>query len=159
MNTATEILTQVKDLLWRDAAGANELLSQVESYPEIVQDAFPELYDLRVKVNQRLSADQIYGRLYGLMFSHNLDEIRQGITQTNDAAGEFTDDNRFPNLAKGLQLHAAFLAAQQQYNAGQPDKALQLLAQVISASGHPDYMDAVELANTIRNANSTDAAP
>jgi hypothetical protein len=156
VSTATNILNQVKELLWQDAAGANELLSQVESYPEIVLESFPDLYDIRLKVNQRLNADQIYGQVYGLMFSQNLDDIRQGISQANDAMTEFVDDGRFQNLAKGLQLHAAFLAAQQQYTAGQPDKALQLLAPIVAAAGHPDYAAAIELANIIRNAN-TDA--
>ncbi len=154
--TATDIFNQVKELLWQDAAGANELLSQVESYPEIVLEAFPNLYDVRLKVNQRLNADQIYSQVYNLMFSQNLDDIREGVNQANEATTEFIDDGRFPNVVKGLQLHAAFLAAQQQYTAGQPDKALQLLAPIVAAAGHPDYAAAIELANTIRNTN-TDA--
>ncbi|MEO1162234.1 MAG: hypothetical protein AAFV98_00500 [Chloroflexota bacterium] len=150
INTGNEILTQVKDVLNEDAVAANDLLTQVESYPEFVLEAFGELYDLRSRVNQRLNADQTYNRLYRALFNEAMVEVQTALEETNTAVSEFSSDGRFGSLESWLKYHLAFLSAQQAYQTGAHEQVMQLIKPVLGHPEHPDYDDAVAMQQQIQ---------
>lgn len=140
-----QILSKVSQLVHEDSVAANDLLSQVESYPEFVLAAFDNLYDLRVLVNQRLNADHNYSQLYPALFHDTAGEVTQAIEKSKEAVEEFPNDSRFPQLVQWLQYHMAFLSAQQQAEHGAIEHAMQLLSPVLNSSKHPDHDDAQKL--------------
>jgi hypothetical protein len=138
LGSASDLYSQVKVLLRDDAVAANDLLTQLESYPDIVLEAFPDLHEYRNRVNRRLSADQIYNGLYAQVYVPDVASVDRGIQAAEAAAEDYTDDHRFPSLTRLLHLHRDFLLAQQQHNTGQVEKALFLIEPVANASNHPD---------------------
>lgn len=150
---ASTILREVKETIWEDPTAANDLLSQVEGFPDIVLESFPEVYDLRDQVNRRLNADFTYKNLYNILFSTEKDEVFASIEEAQNAAEEFSNDSRFNTLHKALQFHMAFLSAQQEYANGNTQKALQLLTPIATANNHPDQENAARL---IRDINAED---
>lgn len=150
IDTGNQILTQVKNVLSEDAVAANDLLTQVESYPEFVLEAFSDLYDLRSRVNQRLNADQTYNRLYRALFNEAMAEVQTALEETNTAVSEFSSDGRFGSLENWLKYHMAFLSAQQAYQNGTNEQALQLIKPVLGHPEHPDYDDAVAMQRQIQ---------
>ena len=150
ITTGNEILAKVKELIWEDAVAANELLTQVESYPDFVLEAFAELYDLRSQVNIRLNADQTYNQLYTALFNDTLPEITHAIEHTNVAGSDFPSDDRFPKLELWLKYHMAFISAQQHFQRGANEQVLQLIAPVLNHPQHPDYENAQQMQQQIQ---------
>lgn len=148
--TGNNILAKVRENIWQDAIAANELLTQVESYPEFVLQAFNDLYDLRAQVNQRLNADQTYNQLYPSLFSDVLPDITEAIERTNVAASDFEQDERFQRLESWLKYHMAFVTAQQQFKTGASEQVLQLIAPVLNYPQHPDYEAAMTMQQAIQ---------
>ncbi|MCA9915571.1 MAG: hypothetical protein KC496_19590, partial [Anaerolineae bacterium] len=144
-----EIIRQVQTVMHEDAVAANELLSQVESFPEFVLEAFDNIYTLRTRINHRLNADQAYSRLYPALFAEDGSEVSQAVEDARNAGEEFPEDGRFPALVQALQYHQAFLSAQQQFANGAADQALQLLSPVLNAPNHPDAKHAQALQQQI----------
>ncbi len=144
-----EIIQQVQAVMHEDAVAANELLSQVESFPEFVLEAFDNLYILRTRINQRLNADQAYSRLYPALFAEDRAAVLQAVEDTRSAGEEYPEDGRFPALVQALQYHQAFLSAQQQFANGAGEQALQLLSPVLNAPNHPDAKHARALQQQI----------
>lgn len=144
-NAAKETLTKVRSLITDDAHEANELLSQVETYPPFVLEAFEDVYDLRQKVNQRLNADHTYSQLYPALFTESASTVMESIEKTRTAAEDYPDDGRFKLLVQGLQYHMAFLNARQQAANGSIEQALALLSPVLNSADHPDNEDARKL--------------
>ncbi len=144
-----EILREVQTIMHEDAVAANELLSQLESFPEFVLEAFDNIYTLRTRINQRLNADQAYSRLYPALFAEEGSEVSQAVEESRAASQEYPDDGRFPALVQALQYHQAFLAAQQQAANGATEQALQLLVPVLNAPNHPDAKRAQALQQQI----------
>jgi hypothetical protein len=149
--TGGETLERVKTLIWEDAVAANDLLSQVESYPDFVSQAFPNLYELRAQVNQRLNAEQTYNQLYKALFNETLPEITQAIERTKIAGEDFPDDSRFPTLAQWLQYHMAFLSGRGTAERGMAEQAIQLIAPVLNTPEHPDYEEAQKLRRSLES--------
>jgi ASC-1-like (ASCH) protein/translation initiation factor 2B subunit (eIF-2B alpha/beta/delta family) len=135
---AKETLAKVRSLINHDAHEANELLSQVETYPPFVLEAFEDVYDLRQKVNQRLNADHSYSQLYPSLFVESAAAVMETIEKTRIAADDYADDGRFKLLVQGLQYHMAFLNAKQQAVSGSIEQALALLTPVLNSAEHPD---------------------
>jgi hypothetical protein len=147
--TGGEILEKVKAFIWEDAVAANDLLTQVESYPDFVIEAFPSLYELRVQVNQRLNAEQTYNQLYKALFNETMPEITQAIERTKIAGEDFPDDNRFQTLAQWLQYHMAFLSGRGTAERGLAEQAMQLITPVLNNPQHPDYEEAQKLRRSL----------
>lgn len=145
IQNATETMGQIRDILWRDAVAANDLLSQLESYPDIILDAFPDLPNLRAKVNERLNADSDYNQLYTQLFADDIVSVREALQEAQNAAQIYEDDTRFPALIRALDVHLIFLNAKLQQAAGKVTKAVELLQQVAAADNHPDQDDAIAL--------------
>ena len=158
ITAGTEIISRVKENIWQDAVAANDFLTQIESYPDFVLQAFDELYDLRAQVNQRLNADQAYNQLYQALFKEVLPEITEAIERTNVASEQFTGDNRFPTLELWLKYHMAFIPAVQQFERGSYEQVLQLIAPVLNHPEHPDYEAAQKMSQTIQAAKQDDEA-
>ena len=156
INAGNDILAKVKSLIWEDSVAANDFLTQVESYPEFVLEAFPNLYDLRVQVNKRLNADQTYNELYKSLFSETLPEVTEALERTNVASSDFESDERFPKLDTWLRYHMAFISAKVQFEQGAYDKALQLIAPVLNHPKHPDYEDAQKMSQAIQASKDSD---
>lgn len=150
ISTGNDILTQVKDVMNEDAVAANDLLTQVESYPDFVLEAFGELYDLRTRVNQRLNADQTYNRLYRALFNESMPDVQAALEETNTASQEFVSDSRFGSLENWLKYHMAYLSARQSFQNGAHEQALQLMQPVLGQAEHPDYEDAVAMRQQIQ---------
>jgi hypothetical protein len=150
--TGGEILEKVKAFIWEDAVAANDLLTQVESYPDFVLEAFPSLYELRVQVNQRLNAEQTYNQLYKALFNETMHEITQAIEHTKVAGEDFPDDKRFQTLAQWLQYHMAFLSGRMTAERGLAEQAMQLIAPVLNNPEHPDYDEAQKLRRSLETA-------
>jgi hypothetical protein len=148
------ILREVQAVMHDDAVAANELLSQLEAFPEFVLEAFDNIYTLRTRINQRLNADQAYSRLYPALFAEDSAEVAQAVEETREVGQEFAEDGRFPALVQALQYHQAFLAAQQQFVNGAPEQALQLLTPVLNAPNHPDAKRAQALQQQILQSRS-----
>lgn len=155
--TGSETLEKVKALIWEDAVAANDLLSQVESYPDFVLQAFGNLYDLRVQVNQRLNADQTYNQLYKALFNETMPEITQAIERTKIAGDDFADDERFHTLAQWLQYHMAFIMGRSAAEQGKLEQALQLIAAVLNSPKHPDYEAAQKLRRELEAKKAAEA--
>lgn len=145
MQNAAETLEQVKSMLWQDTAAANDLLTQLESYPDLILESFSEVHDLRVKVNERLNADSAYNHIVTALHTDDVNEVKVAIKAVKEAAEEFADDNRFPNLAHALELHHSFLNARNYHAAGDMEKARALLQPVAALPNHPDQPKAVEM--------------
>lgn len=153
ITAGNEIISRVKETIWDDAVAANDFLTQIESYPDFVLQAFDELYDLRVQVNQRLNADQTYNQLYKALFNETMPEITEAIEHTNVASGEFIGDERFPRLELWLKYHMAFISAAPHFKRGSYEQVLQLIAPVLNQPQHPDYEVAIKMSQTIQTAN------
>jgi len=151
---ASTILREVKETIWEDPTAANDLLSQVEGFPDIVLDSFPEVYDLRDQVNRRLNADFTYKNLYNVLFSTEKEEVIGSIEEAQNATEEFPNDSRFAGLHKALQIHLAYLSAQAEHANGNIQKALELLTPIATANNHPDQENAARL---IEEINTSDA--
>ncbi len=149
MQTATSLYQQVRELIWDDAVAANDMLTQLESYPDIVLEAFPELYDTRQQVNERLSADTLYSELYRSLFEQEMDTARGSMEKIQAAAEDYPGDNRFPVLRDALNMHLYFLRAQQQLHAGQTQDAAEALRAIAAVNGHPDQAQARQLLEQI----------
>ena len=145
IENATTTLSQVRELLTEDTTAANELLSQLESYPEIVLEAFPDLHEVRAQVNHQLNADQAYSELLNQMYLTDLAEVQKGIEFATEASQEFEDDTRFGLMLQALQVHATFLQAQQHIAEDNIKQALELLQTVAVATNHPDQPHAQQL--------------
>lgn len=156
ITAGNDIIARVKATIWEDAVAANDFLTQIESYPDFVLQAFDELYDLRVQVNQRLNADQTYNQLYTALFNETLPEITQAIERTNVASGEFANDDRFQRLEKWLKYHMAFVTAVPQFERGAYEQVIQLIAPVLNHPQHPDYDDAIKMNQAIQTAQQSD---
>lgn len=150
LRNANEIHKQVKELVWQDAVAANDLLSQLESFPDIVLEAFPELYQTRAQVNQRLNADNTYAQLYNRLFNTNPTEVMSAIEDANDALAEYDNDSRFASLERALKIHLAFIKAMEQVESGNGPAVLEALRSVATAEGHPDQEAAQQLVAQIR---------
>lgn len=157
--SASATYHQVRALLFTDAVAANDLLSQVESYPDLVLEAFPDLGELREIVNRRLNADQFYGQLFGQLYAEQPETVTTAIHSASEAAEEYPDDPRFAAIADALSLHLDYLQAQQAFDLGQPVPDIERLHH-IAASDHPDRNDALWLLDALRKADgrSGDAA-
>ncbi|MEM6282097.1 MAG: hypothetical protein AAF787_07885, partial [Chloroflexota bacterium] len=155
LRTARELHQQVQAMMWEDAVGANEILTQLESYPDIVLEAFPDLYDTRQQVNTRLSADTRYGDLYRVLFEPDANTVREATENVQSAVDEYLSDNRFPSLRDALNMHLYFLNAQDVLQKGNKAEARQALQAVAGANGHPDQPHAQELLDSL----SPPAAP
>jgi hypothetical protein len=155
--TGGETLERVKTLIWEDAVAANDLLSQVESYPDFVSQAFPNLYELRAQVNQRLNAEQTYNQLYKALFNETMPEITQAIERTKIAGEDFPDDSRFPTLAQWLQYHMAFLSGRSTAERGMAEQAIQLIAPVLNTREHPDYEEAQKLRRSLETKQAAES--
>lgn len=153
-----QILEKVTQLVHEDSVAANDLLSQVESYPEFVLAAFDNLYDLRTLVNQRLNADQNYNQLYPALYHDEVEDVTKVIEKAKEIVEEFPNDGRFPQLVQWLQFHMAFLSAQQQAEHGAIEHAMQLLNPVLNSPKHPDHDDAQKLYQELRKANEQNNA-
>jgi hypothetical protein len=151
-----QILAKVNQAVHEDAVAANDLLSQVESYPEFVLAAFDNLYDLRTLVNQRLNADQSYNQLYPALFQDEVGDITGAIEKTKETLEEFPNDGRFQQLVQWLQFHMAYLSAQQQAEQGTIEQAMQLLTPVLSSPQHPDHEGARKLYQELQAAKQQD---
>jgi hypothetical protein len=149
-NNAKDTLTKVHTLLNEDAHGANELLSQVETYPQFVLEAFEDVYDLRQKVNQRLNADHTYSQLYPALFNDSTQAVMSAVEKCKIAANDYPDDSRFKGLIQGLQYHMAFLNAEQSAASGAIEQALALLSPVLNNTEHPDNEAARKLQQQLR---------
>jgi hypothetical protein len=149
LETANALYQQVREGMWKDAVAANDILTQLENYPDIVLAAFPDLYEIRQQVNERLSANTRYGELYRVLFVEDMAAARDGVEQTREAAEEFSTDNRFAMLRDALNLHLYFLNARQQFHSGQRDDAIEALHAVAVANGHPDQPKAKKLLESI----------
>lgn len=147
LGSASDLYGQVKLLLREDAVAANDLLTQLESYPDIVLEAFPDIHDYRSRVNRRLNADQLYNQLYPQVYMPELQSVDRSLETAEQAAEEYSDDNRFPVLARLLSLHRDFLLAQQHHTNGQIEKALFLIEPIANAGNHPDRDAARRLLN------------
>ncbi len=152
IQTGNEILGKVSRLIDEDIVAANDLLSQVESYPDFVLEAFDNLYDLRQRINHRLDADHRYSQLYPLLFKTERDTVHEGIETLKTTVQEFPEDSRFPSLLKALQVHLAFISAKEQAAVGASEQALQLLGPVLNNSNHPDHDAARNLRDKLQNA-------
>jgi hypothetical protein len=152
IQTGNEILDKVGRLIDEDIVAANDLLSQVESYPDIVLEAFDNLYELRQRINHRLDADHRYSQLYPLLFKSEREAVHEGIETLKTTVQEFPDDTRFPSLLKALQVHLAFISAKEQAAVGANEQALQLLAPALNSSNHPDHDAARNLRDKLQNA-------
>jgi len=158
ITTGNEIIAKVKTAVHEDAVAANDLLTQVESYPDFVLEAFDELYDLRVLVNQRLNSNQTYNDLYKALFVDHLPDITRAIEQTNAAGDQFPADDRFKTLENWLKYHMAFVSAEKQFERGAYEQVVQLIAPVLSQPQHPDYEAAQKMSLTIQAARQQDEA-
>lgn len=145
IQNATQTMGQIRDLLWRDAVAANDLLSQLESYPDMILEAFPDLPNIRAKVNERLNADSAYNQLYTQLFADDIVLVREALEQAQNTSDDYPDDDRFPLLKQALELHLLFLNAKLQRDAGKTAKAIELLQRVASADNHPDQEEAIQL--------------
>jgi predicted ester cyclase len=151
LRSANETYRRIKALLYEDAVTTNELLSQLESYPELILVSFPDLPDLRQRVNRRLNADHLYTQLYNRLFSDDVGIVAEGIHLAENAVEEFIDDKpRFQALVRSMRLHSDFLDAQQHQETGQHQKALDLLAPVAAHADHPDREAALRLITRLR---------
>src|SRR5690606_31638323 len=83
ISAGNDILAKVKALMWEDTIAANDFLTQVESYPEFVLEAFKGLYDLRAQVNKRQNANQTYNKLYQSLFSKPLPDITEALEKVS----------------------------------------------------------------------------
>ncbi|MEO1664637.1 MAG: hypothetical protein AAFU54_08365 [Chloroflexota bacterium] len=159
LRTANELYQQVRDQMWEDAVGANDILTQLESYPDIVLEAFPDLYDTRQQVNIRLSADTLYGDLYRVLFEPDANAVREAIENVKSAEDEYPSDNRFPSLRDALNMHLYFLNAQDVLQQGNEAEARQALQAVAGANDHPDQQHAQELLDSLSKPEPPPAAP
>lgn len=146
LQTATTMVGELRDLVWQDVNAAAELIAQLDEYPDMVLEEFADLSELRASVRRRLAMDEAYKHLSALMTSGDVAEVEQGIA----AAGEYSDDARFPRLVTGLKLHAAYLTARREYTEGHAEQALELLDKVVASEGHVDHPNATRLAQQIR---------
>lgn len=151
-----DILGKVKSLIWEDAVAANDFLTQVESYPEFVLEAFEGLYDLRSQVNRRLNANQTYNELYQSLFSEALPDIKDALEKVTVASQSFENDDRFSKLENWLSYHMAFITAKTQFEQGASEKAYQLIAPVLNHPKHPDYEAARKMSEAIQTAQHGD---
>lgn len=148
---AEQTYEQVKSLLYEDAVAANELLTQLESYPDLVLLSFPDLGELREIVNRRLSANQMYGQLFGQVYAEELDLVSEAIEMATGAVEDFPDDGRFRPLIDALTLHRDFIVIQSVVRAGQPlSSAQRTRLQRLSGIDHPDRSDAARLLDQVR---------
>ena len=145
VQTATALMVQVKETLPKDVAAANEILSQLETYPEIVLEEIPDLYEVRQQVNRQIAADTRYSNLQPGLYTQSIEEARPVFEQVEQAVQDFPDDERFPSLRDRLNLHLYFLSAQQKLASGQTAEALEGLRAVAGVEGHPDQQRAAEL--------------
>jgi predicted ester cyclase len=144
LHSTADTVRQVRDMIEKDAAAAGELLAQLDGYPEMVLESFPDLHDLRDKVNHRLEADHAYTRLYHLLFATEQAEVQQAVEMAGHAVTTY-DDDRFSALTQALQHHLDFLKGQQEQAAGQTVRALEHLKAVAAADNHPDQEAAIKL--------------
>ena len=158
LNRARDTLEQIKDLLWTDTAACDELLLKIEGYPDIVQEALPEVAELRRLVNHRLNADHAYSQLHQLLFSDDADGIRDGIAAAGDHSSTYRDDSRFPALQQSLQQHLVFLQARSLATNGRIAEALDRLEPLLNMPRHPDYESALNLASQLRPTDNGNAA-
>lgn len=158
ITTGNEIITKVKVNLQDDAVAANDLLTQIESYPDFVLEAFDELYDLRVLVNQRLNSNQAYNELYKALFIDHLPDITRAIQETNAVGDQHPGDERFKILENWLKYHMAFISAVKQFERGAHEQAIGLIAPVLSQPQHPDYEAAQKMSQAIQAAGQEDNA-
>ena len=156
ISAGNDLIAKVKSLIWDDTVAANDFLTQIESYPEFVLEAFDGLYELRVQVNQRLNANQRYSELYQSLFSETLSDITTSLEKTSIASNEFENDDRFPKLENWLSYHMAFITAQAQFEQGASEKSLQLIAPVLNHPKHPDYESARKMSEVIRASQEID---
>ncbi len=154
IENATTTLNNVQELLTQDTTAANDLLSQLESYPEIVLEAFPDLHQVRAQVNHQLNADRVYGELLNQMYVTDLVEVQKGIEFGTEASQEFEGDTRFPLLLQALQIHATFLQAQQHIADDKISQALELIQTVAVATNHPDQPHAQQLIEELQQSTS-----
>ncbi len=156
MESATALHEQVRGLIWEDAVAANDLLTQLESYPDLIVEVFDDLHELRQQVNQRLNADQLYADLTPFVYQQTIASVRDGVQQTRAAIEDHPQDSRFPALQDALNMHLYFLNAQQKLEAGQGAEAVEALRAVASVSGHPDQAKAQQLLESINQVDSPD---
>lgn len=151
LTNAEQTYEQVKSLLYEDAVAANDLLTQLESYPDLVLLSFPDLGELREIVNRRLSANQMYGQLYGQVYAEELDLVSEAVEMATTAVEDYPDDGRFRPLIDALTLHRDFIVIQSVYRAGQPLSSAQLTRLGrIAVIDHPDRGDAQRLLDELR---------
>lgn len=151
LQNANTTLEQIKRLMQTDVVTAGELLQQLEGYPDIVLEALPSLTKVRADVTKQMEIETTYSHLYNLLYSDSRAEIEQGIAD----AGKQTRDPRFQQLARALEVHLAFLGAQEAQAAGEHDRALELVASVAESGGHPDQDAAQKLMHELQSQSPT----
>lgn len=146
LRSAEAIYQQVKSLLYDDAVAANDLLSQLESYPELVLLSFPDLAELRDIVNRRLNANQLYGQLFGQLYAEDARAVAEAIESATAGAEAYPDDLRFRAMLDGLTAHHEYLMASAAFEAGAAltDAQRAHLAWLVNAD-HPDRTGARRL--------------
>jgi hypothetical protein len=154
LQSASDLFSQVKVLLREDAVAANDLLTQLESYPDIVLEAFPDLHEYRNRVNRQLNADQVYNSLYPQVYMPDLASVERSVEAAEGAADDYNDDNRFPTLVRLLRFHRDFLLAQEHYSNGQVEKALFLIEPIATGGNHPDRDAARRLRDSWQSAST-----
>ncbi|PJF21486.1 MAG: hypothetical protein CUN56_10830, partial [Phototrophicales bacterium] len=146
LDSASQLLEQLRLVVWEDVSAAGEMLNRLEEYPAIVLDELSGLSDIRATVRQRLNVEMIYNRLYQLMLSDSVEEVEQAINTAQDHA----DDPRFRQLIPMLEAHMTYLNAHLEYDLGQLKQALIMFEEVGAYEGHPDQPDANRFADEIR---------
>ncbi len=156
MQSATQLHQQVRGLIWEDAVAANDLLTQLESYPDLIVDVFDDLYELRQQVNERLNADQLYADLNRHVHQQAIPSVRDGLNEVQAAVEAYPGDGRFATLHDTLKMHLYFLTAQQQLEAGAGQQAVEALQAVAAVNGHPDQAQAQHLLQSIQTDDAVD---
>ena len=147
LQSASEILEQLRSVVWEDVSVAGEMLNRLDEYPAIVLDELSGLSDIRATVRRRLNVEMSYNRLYQLMLSDSVEEVEQGIASAED----YADDNRFRQLIPMLDAHMTYLNAHLEYDLGQLKQALSMFEEVAAYDNHPDQPDAARFADEIRS--------
>jgi hypothetical protein len=146
LQNATSMMGQIREMTREDVVSADEMLSRLNEYPDIVLEELTDLQAVRDLVSYHIKMENTYEQLNHLLTATDIAELQQGVI----AAEEYADDVRFSRLADHLQLHGIFLTAQRHHAAGDLEQALVQLQQVANADGHPDQAEAMRLATQTR---------
>lgn len=124
------------------------------SYDTTILEGFDDYHELAAAINRQLHADAELERL--AKFKDKLD--LQAVERNLNAARNGSDDPRFAELARELELHLFFLQAKRDADRRRYEEASQKLQVVIEGGDlAPDSAEAEELMATVNAALSNDA--